>query len=98
MTLNLHQLSTTIVKEEDRLLMWTEQIIYLREIGFTWNEVSTMLGISRMTWYRKRKKAIIADNNRYCTIPGPEQANFGWSGQKGAEGMLHRKSIVHPTS
>ena len=33
----------------------TKQIIYLREIGFTWTEVSAMLGISRMT-YRRRSK------------------------------------------
>ena len=41
-----------------------EQIAYLREIGFTWNEVSTMLGISRMTLYRRRKQAGITDSNR----------------------------------
>ena len=46
----------------------TEQIIYLREIGFTWKEVSTMLGISRMTLYRRRKQAGITDNNRYFNI------------------------------
>ena len=43
----------------------TEQIIYLREIGFTWKEVATMLGISRMTLYRRRKQAGVTDNNRY---------------------------------
>ena len=48
----------------------TEQIIYLREIGFTWNDVSIMLGISRMTLYRKRKQAGISDNNRYFVAYG----------------------------
>lgn len=42
----------------------TEQVIYLRELGFTWKEVSTILGISRMTLYRKRKKAGISDDDR----------------------------------
>ena len=46
----------------------TEQIIFLREIGFTCKEVSTMLGISRMTLYRKRKQAGITDNNQYVNI------------------------------
>ena len=46
----------------------TEQIIYLREIGCTWKEVSAMLGISRMTLYRKRKRAGIADEHRYFII------------------------------
>jgi hypothetical protein len=42
----------------------TEQVIYLRELGFTWKEVSTILGISRMTLYRKRKKVGISDDAR----------------------------------
>ena len=41
-----------------------EQIVYLRELGFTWRDVSTMLGISRMTLFRKRKLAGISDTHR----------------------------------
>ena len=55
----------------------TEQIVCLREIGFTWKEVSTMLGISRMTLYRKRKQAGIVDE-RYCNVDSTkcEHAHF----------------------
>ena len=38
-----------------------EQILFLRESGFTWTMISTILCISRMTLYRKRKEFGIED-------------------------------------
>ena len=45
-----------------------EQILFLREFNFTWQTIPTMLGVSRMTLYRKRVEAGISEDPRldYC--------------------------------
>ena len=45
-----------------------EQILFLRELNFTWQTIATMLGVSRMTLYRKRVEAGISEDPRldYC--------------------------------
>ena len=42
-----------------------EQILFLRELNFTWQSIANLLGVSRMTLYRKRKDAGILDSPRY---------------------------------
>ena len=45
-----------------------EQILFLRELNFTWQTIAAMLGVSRMTLYRKRVEAGIVEDPRldYC--------------------------------
>ena len=31
-----------------------EQVVYLRSLSFSWSHISSMLGVSRMTLYRRR--------------------------------------------
>ena len=48
----------------------SEQILFLRELNFTWQSIANLLGVSRMTLYRKRKDAGILDSPRYvCSVP-----------------------------
>lgn len=44
-----------------------EQILFLRECGFTWVMISSILGISRMTLYRKRKEFGMEDLRFVCS-------------------------------
>ncbi len=44
-----------------------EQIVYLRELQFTWKDIAKLLGVSRMTLYRKRLELGILDHNR-CSL------------------------------
>ena len=41
-----------------------EQILFLRELNFTWQTIATMLEISRMTLYRKRVAAGMSEDAR----------------------------------
>ena len=41
-----------------------EQVLYLYELGFNWTDISKVLGVSRMTLYRKRREAGILDISR----------------------------------
>ena len=36
--------------------IWRSQLEYLHSLGFTWTEMATLLGISRMTLYRRRQE------------------------------------------
>ena len=38
----------------------SEQIIHLRNVGFTWSDVSALCGVSRMTLWRKTVKFLNA--------------------------------------
>ena len=39
-----------------RYLISQDQLEYLRSLGFTWTDVSVLLGVSRMTLYRYRRE------------------------------------------
>ena len=46
----------------------SEQIIHLRNVGFTWSDVSALCGVSRMTLWRKRRDCEISECPRYSNI------------------------------
>lgn len=45
-----------------------EQILYLRELQFTWQDIASLLGVSRMTVYRRRRELGILDHHRCCAF------------------------------
>ena len=45
-----------------------EQVCHLRSIGIKWKEIATMMGVSRMTLYCKRKEAEINDHFQFSTL------------------------------
>ena len=64
-----HQFATIPVREVDHHLKYTlSRSFFLRELNFTWQTIAAMLGISRMTLYRKRVEAGIVEDPRldYC--------------------------------
>ena len=38
-----------------RIIISLEQLRYLRSLNFSWTQISDLLGVSRMTLYRKRR-------------------------------------------
>ena len=38
-----------------RVIISLEQLQYLRSLNFSWTQISDLLGVSRMTVYRKRR-------------------------------------------
>ena len=44
-----------------------QQILYLRSLSFTWIEIASLLGISRMTLYRRRQEFGLMEDPR--TVP-----------------------------
>ena len=45
-----------------------DQVCELRSLGFKWIQISRMLGISRVTLYRKRKEAGISEEFKFSSI------------------------------
>ena len=41
-----------------------EQILFLRELQFTWRDISGLLGVSRMTLYRRRRDLGLLEHDR----------------------------------
>ena len=46
----------------------SEQIIHLRNLGFTWSDISALCGVSRMTLWRKRRDSEISVWPKYSHI------------------------------
>ena len=51
-----------------RFLISAQQIEGLRELGFSWSKISTLLGVSRITLYRRRQQLGITTDDNYSAI------------------------------
>ena len=51
-----YQVSTEFTGERDRprFNIQREQLLYLSSLGFSWTSIASLLGVSRMTLYRRR--------------------------------------------
>ena len=49
-------LSHTSQRGRPRFVVSQEQLLYLRSLSFTWTEIASLLGVSRMTVYRRRQE------------------------------------------
>lgn len=54
---NFNQSSSVCMLNEGLVDM--DQVCHLRSLGISWTEIAKVLGVSRMSLYRKRKEAVI---------------------------------------
>ena len=55
-----------------KFLIYRDQLEYLRSLSFSWTEIASLLGVSRMTVYRRREECGLADEQRDRSISDAE--------------------------
>lgn len=80
-----------------------DQLLYLQDLQFKWNDIAKMFGISRMTLYRRRKELGLLDTHpRYSSVSDNQlrtyveeiKSDMPDSGERMINGVLRLNGVV----
>ena len=85
-----------------RILIESEQIVYLRDLGFSWNKIADIFGVSRMTLFRRRREYGFSNESQHtdishlqlCRLVESIKEDMPDIGERMLNGTLRSKGVV----
>ena len=63
MYVTVHLWKALVPEVDHELVASVDQLEYMRSLSFSWTDIASLLGISRMTLYRRRQQCGLIDEH-----------------------------------